>query len=184
MRYVLYIRFNESRIDLIVSRPGDKPADAVAYTQNNYSKCYDAFRNFILLNSNEDDKEILSLKEEYLHKVLPDVHELVRRRVVYIGDDFDEYYYHYKYSSREKFHFEMMEYLHKVLKSKDHNIVYAFLVLSVFLINRKGEKNNPIITENILAMLLEENTVFEVENGKCAVSIGYDDIKKVIKRLK
>lgn len=184
MRYVLYIRFNERRIDLLVSRPGDKPTDAVAYTQNNYSKCYDAFTNFILLNSNEDDKEILSLKEEYLHKVLPDVHELVRRRTVYIGDDFDEYYYHYKYSSREKFHFEMMEYLHKVLKSKDHNIVYVFLVLSVFLINRKGEKNNPILMENILAMLLEENTVFEVENGKCAVSIGYDDIKKVIKRLK
>lgn len=185
MRYVLYIRFNKNTIDLIVSRSGDKTIDAVAYIQNNYSKCYEAFKKFMLLNFTKDDYDSLFLRTEYLHKVLPNIHELISRHNVFFDRDFEEfYYYDYRYLSNEEFHLQLTEYLKKNLKSKDENIVYAFLFLSAFLLKSAGEKNHIIIMENILAMLLERYTVSDVEKGKCAVSISSDDIKKVIKRLK
>lgn len=185
MRYVLYIRFNEKAIDLIVSRSGDKPIGAVAYIQNNYSKCYDEFKIFVEANSTKDEKEALSMRTEYLHRVLPNVHALINRRDIFLDREFEEYmYYHYRYSSKGRFYSEITEYLQKILKSKDDNIVYAFLFLSAFLFKREGDKTHITIMENILKILLERYTVAEVENGKCAISIQYDDIRKVVKRLK
>lgn len=185
MRYVLYLRFNDNTIDLIVSRQGEKPTDAVAYIQNNFSKCNEAFRSFVLSNSTEDENDTLFLKTEYLHKILPNIRELVSRRSVFWDRDFEEYYYyHYRYPSSEKFHLEISEYLQKVLKSKDDNVVYAFLLLAAYLLKCEGEKNHISIMENILAMLLERFTVSDIESGDCIKTIRYEDIKKVLKRLK
>ena len=185
MRYVLYLRFNENTIDLIVSRQGEKPTDAIAYIQNNFSKCNEAFKNFVLSNSTEAENNALILKTEYLHKVLPNIHELVSRRSIFWDRDFEEYYYyHYRYPSSEKFHLEISEYLQKILKSKDNNVVYAFLLLAAFLLKREGEKDHISIMENILAMLLEQFTVSDIESGDCIKTIRYEDIKKVLKRLK
>lgn len=186
MRYVLYVRVNESAIDLIVGRASDKRVDAVAYIQNNYSKCHEACKNFIALNSTPDEQEDLSLRKEYImHKVLPNVYELISRNNLFFDMNTKEYhYYDYRYIVNDRFYIGIMEYLQKVLKSKDDNIVYSFLFLVAFILKSTGDKNHISIMENILVMLLQQYTVSEVENGKCAVSIRYDDIKKVIKRIK
>lgn len=185
MRYVLYLRFNENTIDLIVSRQGEKPTDAVAYIQNNFSKCNEDFKSFVLSNSTEDEAETLISKTEYLHKILPNIHELISRRSIFWDRDFEEYYYyHYRYPSSERFHLEISEYLQKILKSKDDNVVYAFLLLAAFLLKREGEKSHISIMDNILAMLLEQFTVSDVESGNCTKTIRYEDIKKTFKRLK
>lgn len=185
MRYVLYLRFNDNTIDLIVSRQKEKPTDAVAYIQNNFTKCHEAFKTFMLSNSTEEDKDESNSKTEYLHKVLPNIHELFNRRSIFLNWDFEEYhYYHYRYASSKKLYFEISEYLQKVLKSKDDNIVYAFLLLSAFWLKREGEKEHKAIMENILAILLEQYTVSDVENGNCTKTVQYEDIKKVMKRLK
>lgn len=185
LRYVLYLRFNEHTTDLIVSRSGDKPKNAIAYIQNNYVKCHDAFKGFILGNFTEDDQEIFHLRAEYLHKVLPNIYELISTRGISSDRDFEEYYYyHYGKPSNEWLYSQIVEYSQKVLKSRDDNVAYAFLFLSAFLLNREGEKKHIAIMENILVMLLERYTVSEIENGKCIVSIRYDDIKRVLKRLK
>lgn len=183
-RYVLYLRFNDSTIDLIVSRQREKLTDAIAYTQNNYLKCHEEFKDFVSSNSTKDDIDILNSKTEYLHKVLPNIHELVNLRSFLEDMDYNEYYYyHYRYPASEKFHSQISEHLQKVLKSKDDNIVYTFLLLSAFLLKRNGEKDHISIMENILAMLLEQYTVSDVENGNCIKTIRYEDIKKVFKRL-
>lgn len=184
MRYVLYLRFNGNTIDLIVSRQGDKPKGAIAYIQNNFTKCHEAFNAFVSTNSTEADRDALLLKIDFLHKVLPDIHELVSRRSIFLDRDFEEYYYRYRYNSNETLYFEISKYLQKVLKSKDDSVVYAYLFLSAFLLKREGEKKHITIMENILAMLLEQYTVSDVENGNCTRTIRYEDIKKVIKRLK
>lgn len=183
MRYVLYVRFNKESIDLIVSRPGQKPANALAYIQSNYSKCHDTFNNFISSNSTTDDQNTLSLRADYLHKLLPSLYEIMDKRT-YLLDRDEDYYYFHKYPTNSRLFSEKTEYLQKILKGKDENIVYAFLILAAFLLKIEGDKNNITIMDNILAMLLERYTVSEVENGKCAVSVQYNDIKKVIKRLK
>lgn len=185
MRYILYVRFNTNTIDLIVGKSGDKTIDAVAYVQNNYSKCHDEFANFLKINLNQESQKIIHYRTEYLHKIVPNIQELLGRRNSFFERDFEKYYYlDYKHFSDEQFHYEISEYLQKLLKSKDDTIVYAFLLLSAFLLN-KNEKNKHIdVMENVLAMLLERYTVSEVENGECVVSIRCDDIKKVIKRLR
>ncbi len=183
-RYVLYLRFNDSTIDLIVGRQREKPTNAVAYIQSNFLKCHEAFKDFVSSNSTKDDTDILISKTEYLHKALPNIHELVSLRSFLEDMDYDEYYfYHYRYPASEKFHSQISEHLQKVLKSKDDNIVYTFLLLYAFLLKRDGEKGHISIMENILAMLLEQYTVSDVENGKCIKTIRYEDIKKVFKRL-
>lgn len=185
MRYVLYLRFNDTTIDMIVSRQGEKPTGAVAYIQNNFSKCNEAFKTFVSSNSTEEDKDTFISKSEYLHKVLPNIHELVSRRSHFWDRDFEEYYYYnYRYPSSGKFYFEISEYLQKVLKSKDDNVVYAFLLFAAFLLKAEDEKNDISIMENIFTMLLEQFTVSDIESGNCTKTIRYEDIKKVLKRLK
>ncbi len=183
MRYGLFIRFNKNAIDLIVSRLNNKPANALAYNQNNYTKCEDAFEDFISYNSIEDNQIPLSLQVEYLHKILPDVQELFGRPgSLFLGDDFDEYYT-YRFSQHEKHQFQMMHFLQKKLKSKDNEMVYAFLLLEAFLLKKQDVRPHSVIMENILRMLLQQYTVSEIENEECVVSIGQEDIEKVIKRL-
>ncbi len=185
MRYILYIRFNKNTVDIIVSSNEQKPLNAVAYNQNNYAKCYEAFKSFVSNNSTQEDNEILTSKEENYHKIMSNVHELISRRNLWLDRDFEEYYLrNYRYYSTEKFGFEVLEYLQRVLKCKDVNMVYAFLFLSSFLLKSEGEKNHISIMEKILSMLLEQHTITDVENGNCVLTIGYEDIKKVIKRLK
>lgn len=187
MRYVLYVRFNESTIDLFIGRPTDKPAGAMAYIQSNYSKCNDAFSKFISSNSTQEDQKLLDFQIEYLHKVVPNVHELIiNSHSIWIDDIFDEYYYryNYRYSPRERIHSEMMKHLQKKLKCKDNNMVYGCLLLLAFMSNKDNTKNHVAIMETILAMLLENYSVSQVENNECVVSIRYEDIKKAIKRLK
>ncbi len=53
-----------------------------------------------------------------------------------------------------------------------------------FMLNEYDKKDHVDIMETILLMLLERYTVSEVENNERVVSIKYEDIKKVIKRLK
>lgn len=179
MRYILYVRFNKGTIDLIVSRPSDKPVDAVAYIQRNYSKCYDLFKNFVSSYLTKDDQEILSLQILRLHKPLPMTHDVINRigRYNFLLDR--DYAF-----TRERMSFEIMEYLQNMLKSKDDSIICAFLFLSAALLKEEGEKSHIAIMDNMLAILLERYTVSEIENGKCVVSIRYEDIKRVIKRLK
>ena len=157
MRYVLYLRFNDNTIDLIVSRQGEKPVGAVAYVQNNFAKCHETFNIFVSDNLTVDDKDALNSKTEYLHMVLPNVHKVVNQRNIFFDRDFEEYYYyHYGYPSGKMFHYEVSEYLKKILKSKDDNIVYAFLLLSAFLLKREGEKNHIAIMENVLTLTLKK----------------------------
>ena len=117
-----------------------------------------------------------------MHKVLPNIHEFISRRSHFWDREFEEYYYyHYRYPSSEK---EISEYLQKVLKSKDDNVVYAFLLFAAFLLKLEDEKNDISIMENIFAMLLEQFTVSDIESGNCTKTIRFEDIKKVLKRLK
>lgn len=184
MRYVLYVRFEDDRIDLFIGKPKDKRGDSMAYIQSNYSKYYDTLQNFILVNLDEDGKKILSSKKEYLHKVLSNIHPIIDRRSIFIDRSFEElYYYNYKHSSKDNIYTEFVEYLQKQLKSKDDNIVYAFLLLAAFLSQPQEEKTHKIIMENILYILLEKYTISDIEKGDCCVSIGLDDIKRVLKRL-
>ena len=182
MRYILYIRFNENTMDLIVSRSDDKPTDALAYIQSNYLKCYNTFKDLVSFNSTIVEQEITV----NLHKMLITVQDLINNHNIFIDKDFEEYYYNYRYTSYKELHsdIDVMEYLKKILKSRNDNIVYAFLFLSAFFLMKEAEKDHIAIMENILAMLLERYTVSEVENGKCAVSIRYEDFKKMIKRLR
>lgn len=185
LRYVLYLRFNERTIDLIVSRSGNKPKNAVAYIQNNYVKCYEAFENFISVNFAKDNQKIFFSGAENLHKGLASIHELINRRGIPFNRDFEEYYYyHYRQSSEERFHSTITEYLQQNFKGRDNNIIYAFLLLSAFLLNRESEKMHITVMENILVMLLERFTVSEIENGKCNVTIQDNDIIKAVQRLK
>lgn len=184
MRYVLYVRINENTIDLIVSRLGNNPPpNALAYTQSNYSKFDEAFENFMLFNSAKDNHSPSLSRVRYLYKLLPEVQEIFRRHSIFLEGDFNEYY-SYGYPTYERTHFQIMQYLQKRLKSKDIKLVYAFLFFSALLLKKKDEKGHIFIMENILEMLLDQYTVSEIENGKCAVLIRYEDIKKVISRLK
>lgn len=178
-RYVLYIRFNEYTIDLIVSRLGNKTVDAVPYIQSNYIKCDSAFRTFITNNSIKSDKEIQSLQIEHWYKIVPDIRDLFNRNIFLTDDGMDEFYA-YRY---DREHFPITQYLQERLKSKDDRIVYAFFLVSAFLVRKRDEKSCIAIMENILGMLLERYTVSEIENEECAVAVRKEDINKVIKSL-
>ena len=185
MRYVLYVRFNTKTIDLIVSRAGDKNIDAVAYIQNNYSKCYEAFNWFIMSYLTDEEKQILDSQKGQLHKVLAELRDIISRNNFLWDRSYTDYYcYDYRLFLNDRLSFGIMDYLQKILKSKDENIGYAFLLLSVFLLKNEREKNHINIMDSILQMLLQRYTVSEIENGRGIVSISYDDMKKVIKRLK
>lgn len=183
MRYGLFIRFNNNAIDLIVSRLNNKPVDALAYNQNNYTKCDDEFEDFISNSSIKDNKIPLSLQAEYMHKILPNVQELFgRHSSLFLNGDFNEYYT-FRYSRHGRTQSQIMQYLQKSLKSKDSKMVYAFLLLQAFLLKKQDVKFHVAIIENIFLMLLEQYTVSEIENGECVVSVQQEDIIKVIKRL-
>lgn len=184
MRYVLYLRFNEKTIDLIVSRTGDKAIDAIAYTQNNYTKCHNAFENFAKANLTQEEKKVLESRTEYMHKVLPSIHELAARRNIFAESDFEGYYYYrYRHPSNDRYYYKLAEYLQKTLKSRDDSIAYAFLVLAAFLLKDGAKKNNIAIMETVFSLLLEQHTISDVERGQCVMTIRDEDIRKVIKRL-
>lgn len=179
IRYVLYIRYNENTIDLIVSRLGNKLIDAIPYIQNNYAKCDSEFRNFAVFNSIKNGDKIILSQLEPWHKIVPDVRDLINRNICFVDDVVDEFY-PYRY---DKEHFPLIQYLQERFKSKDDRIVYTFFLVSAFLVRKRDEKSSIAIMDNILGMLLEQYTVSEIENGECAVSIRQEDIKKVIKKL-
>lgn len=182
MRYVLYIRFKENKIELFVSKPDNKNVDAFAYIQKNYLKCDVAMENFVSPNSSKIDPKALFLQVEYLHKILPGIREILDRHSIIRNDNLDEYYMYRHFSDKGE-HFPMMQFFQKRLKSKNPGIVYAFLLLSTFMLREYNKMERPIIVENILELLLEQYTVSEVENGKCIVSVQYEDMNEVIKRL-
>ena len=185
MRYGLFIRFNKNSLDLIVSRQNNKPVNAFAYIQNNYSKFDDEFEKFVSNNLIKDNQTKLYLQEEYIHKILPEIRELFDRRAkhsLFLRDDFDQYFT-YKYPHYDNSYFPILEYLQKKLKCKDYKMVYAFLVLEAFLLKKNDASPHIAIMENILGILLEQYTISAIENGECVVSIRQEDIAKVIKRL-
>ena len=63
------------------------------------------------------------------------------------------------------------------------------LWVSVWIETLKEDKNisrkeHMVIMENVLTLLLESFSVSDVENGNCKISLKYNDIKMVIKRIK
>ena len=186
MRYELFIRINENSLDLIVSSLNNKPTDAYAYTQNNYSKLQDAFETFVSNNFNRDHQTNFYLQEKNLHKILTEMQELFDKRVrrgrdgLFLRDGFDEYYT-YEFFHHDKVYSSIIKCLQKRLKSQDSKVVYAFLVTAAFMLKRNNAKFHMAIMENILVMLLEQHTISKIEIGDCVVSIQKEDMEKVIK---
>ncbi|MGN0561693.1 MAG: metallophosphoesterase [Candidatus Fimenecus sp.] len=178
MKYVLYVQFKEDTIDLIVNRRDNRPAGAVAYTQKNHSTCFTAFNKFTSVNSNGDEKIILSLQKEMPHRMFSQLHAMLDMPNLFLDGDLENYYYRYR-----NILLKMEEELRKRLRSKNDNMVYVFLFLLTLLPKEDGRNNHSVVMENLLIMLLGHDTVSQVERGKCRVSIQYNDIKEVLKRL-
>lgn len=187
MRYILYIRYNSESIDLIVSRSGNRPDNSIAYIQNNYQKCKDMFFDFLKDNAAEDEMESLSIKSKYLHEIIPAAREFLNRRNFLEESLLDDYYfYHHKYS-KEIYINKLKSSFQKLLKNKDDSFLYSFLIVLAFILKEDkniSRKEHMVIMENVLTLLLESFSVSDVENGNCKISLKYNDIKMVIKRIK
>ena len=130
--------------------------------------------------------------KEYIDKLIADGH------IVYIITGRDNGEYSDPYNMTKKWLDENFIKYHNLIltnaykndkhgkteKCKDNNMVYGCLLLLAFMSNKDNTKNHVAIMETILAMLLENYSVSQVENNECVVSIRYEDIKKAIKRLK
>mgnify|MGYP003311869878 CR=1 FL=1 len=74
-----------------------------------------------------------------------------------------------------------------LLKNKEDSFLYSFLVVLAFMLKRDEDrmgKEHAVIMENVLTLLLESFSVSDVENGNCKISLKYNDIKMVVKRIK
>lgn len=185
-RYVLYFRFNSTTIELIVGKQGKRPSDAIAYSQSNSSKLDKAFVDFMEANMSKSESEMATAETDFLQRVLPAIHDMtgIRRRL--IDREFDDYYYYYTYghSARCDFRSEVLEYLQKALKIREDTMVYAFLLLTSFLLKKDPTRKQIAVMDNVLIMLLEQYSVSDVERGRSVATVEYEDIRKVIKRLK
>lgn len=63
-------------------------------------------------------------------------------------------------------------------------MVYAFLLLTSFLLKKDPTRKQIAVMDNVLIMLLEQYSVSDVERGRSVATVEYEDIRKVIKRLK
>ena len=181
-RYVLYAHFNADTIDFIVSRTVDNTTEAIAYIQNNHNKYHDAMAEFIAKNVPEKEQNILKRQSDYLRKNMPEFHGILSKRNMLFDTVFDEHYF-YRYSANSSFLSELKEHLRKKLMGKNDNRVYAFLVLSEYMLKKDGDKNYSSIMDNVLNMLLESHSITEVETGKCRITISREELNKVINRL-
>lgn len=180
-RYVLYLRFNTSSIDLIVTKVGNKSNNAISFTKNNYNKCVKTFNDFFTINSNKKDFEAFSQNSERLYNTVRDLLDSIFMRKNYLSHEYP--YNIYEFESGELYDFRLKEHMKKLLKYKKDNVVYTFLLFAAFLLNNFENKVNLTIMDFILQLLLGTTTLSDVENGKCCVTVEYEDIKRVINRL-
>lgn len=186
MGYKLYVCFNSESLDLIVSRSSNRPDNAVPYIQNNYQKCKDLFFDFLKKNSADDEIESLSIKTKYLHKIIPNVRDVINRKDIWETSPIDDYYFYRYQLSKEAYINELKSSFHELLKNKDDSFFYSFLIVLAFMLKKdegKLGKEHAVIMENVLTLMLESFSVSDIENGTCKVSIGYDEIKRVIKKI-
>lgn len=185
MRYVLYFRFNQGSIDIFIGRLADKPKDAISYIQSNYSKCLKAFNQYIIDNFPKDTLEGLPVQMMPLRRLVPDIYEIIDRAHFLEDEDFEEFCI-YNIVERELFRYnsQLSNHLKKAVKVKDDTSTFAIMLLSAFMRKEKDKQERITVMETFLAMLLDQFSVFEIENGKGAISIQNDDIGKAIKKLR
>lgn len=182
-RYVLFVQFNDTSIDLFVNSSDKKPDHAIQYNKNNFHKIKEQFFNFLRENTIIKNADIQQTKFEQIHEILPRIHDLMRRHgSLWRHRGYEEYYH--RYILNEEFDLEVKEILQKVLKTKEDNLAYAFLFVIELILNGREEMRYVSSMESIFTLLLKKFTVTDIENDKCYVSIGCDNIKKVIKRIK
>ena len=179
--YVLYIRFNNSTIDIFVNRLDDNLIGAIPYIKNYYIKFINEFKTFLALNL-IDEKELSFLESEYEyteHSIFEDFYEYTEYSIFedLIDEDKNE---DEGFIDRATV---IIPYLQKDLKSKDDRIICAFILMATWVNETKNESIRFFGIDDLLTMFLQRYTVSEIENGKCMVSIRPEDIKKVIKEL-
>lgn len=180
-RYVLYVRFEQDHIDLFVGSSEKKQDNAVQYTKNNFNKIKEQFEKNVLQHL-LDEPNTIQTKLEHIHELLPQIHHFMHRSGLWRYRSYNDIYERAVLS--DDFEREIKGFLQKTLKSKEDNLLYTLLFMLELLLNDKEDVKYFSSSNNILTSLLRSFTVTDVENEKCSISISYDDIKKVIKRIK
>ena len=182
-RYVPFVQFNETSINLYVGTPDKKPNNAIQYNDNNFNKIKELFFDFLFKNEIIYGVDGLQIKFEQIREVLPRIHDLIRKRGgIWRHRGYEEYYY--RYILNNEFDIEVKEILQKVLKTKEDTLAYAFLFIVDLVLDNREERRYISSVDSIFTLLLKNFTVTDIENDKCYVSIASDSFQKVFKRIK
>ena len=180
-RYILYVCFNDSSIDLIINKPNQKPQNAIAYSKNNQKKYQEEMTLFVSKNSINFDQSSIQKVTERVHQIIPEIHHYL-----YEFDIFDEgigqrylsrHFFDENYSER----FE--EVMRKIFKVKDANLTYAILLLMQVMLEGKEELRFINTMDTILMLLLRKFSVSDVENNRAIISVQSEDIQRILKRF-
>lgn len=184
MRYVLYLRISEKRLELIVSTPNNKPINSIAFSYNNYKKIHQILKDFLLSIDSLDTQFFSdSLRQRLMSIFSLGYRDLMLMRTPLFSNVYETpNLLHFDAYSDKNLPAEVMEHLQKQLKSKDKKVVYSLFLLLAFSTQKDGKDDCRIISNNLLTFLLDQFTISQIENGLATVCLQYEDFKKVISR--
>ena len=180
-RYILYVCFNDSSVDLIISKTNQKPQNAIAYSRNNKKKYQEEMALFVSKNSISFDQSNIQKATERVHQIIPEIHHYLYEFDIFdeeIGQRyFNRHFFDENYGERFK------EVMRKIFKVKDANSTYATLLLMQVMLEGKEELRFIDTMDTILMLLLRKFSVSDIENNRAIISVTSDDIQKILKRF-
>lgn len=179
--YVLYISYKDDSITFFVDTAEKKHDDAVQYTKKNMNRIRRQFEKNV---SEEilDEQYLIKTKLDYIQDLLPRIHTIMLKSRIWRYHRYDGFFESAVFNP--DFDKELKEFLQKTFRCKENNLLYTLLFISEMLLYNNDDIRYYSTLDSILALLLRDFSVTDVENGKCCITISYDDIKKVIKRIK
>lgn len=182
LNYKLFLRFNTDSVDILISREDKKPENSVAYIVDNYEECKEKLDEIFLNNSIENP-----FGTDRAYKIMGDIIPylrsfLDRNNLSWHENAYSEFHNFYMEPNRIRNDKEFIKHLKQIFSSDDDNIVFISLFIVSFLYN-KDELEYQISIEYIRNILLKKYSISDIESGECAIKIGINDIKKILKSL-